>query len=416
MSQTFDADNRLLTHNGETVTIDADGNLTAIAAGVSPASYGYDVRNRLTSAGTLTYTYDAENRHVAQTDGTNPTTYVINPNAALDQVLMKTVGGVTTYYIYDLGLLHEETGGVVRYYHFDRRGDTVLLTNNSATVTGTAAYGVYGEMVSSSGTLATPFLFNGRWGVQTDANGLYYHRARYYHPSLRRFLNQDVMLGSITNGASMNRFAYANGNPVSMIDPFGLMAQDGATSNWVSALLGPVQTLVDWLIGQKTGAAWRDALSQEWVSGPTGGLLPRNLANGMWDVVRRGQAIAPDMAANGMHAWHAGSNAYLVEQLGITGVPLIFVGGLFHESPLDWGSFMAEQNHQGTVNHLLDSMSDIVANTLGLGMGILLQENKSVETAIRYGNRVPGPGEPDPAFGGNGNYNGKPSTAWESTK
>ncbi len=232
-SQSFDADNRLLTHNGESVTSDADGNLTAIAAGVSPLSYGYDIRNRLQTAGSLTYTYDAENRRVAQTVGTNATTYVINPNAALDQVLMKTVGGVTTFYVYGLGLLHEETGGVVRYYHFDRRGDTVALTDDSGTVTGRAAYGVFGEMVTSSGTLNTPFLFNGRWGVQTDANGIYYHRARYYHPSLRRFLNQDVMLGSITNGASMNRFAYANGNPVSLIDPFGLTAQDpGPWGGW----------------------------------------------------------------------------------------------------------------------------------------------------------------------------------------
>jgi RHS repeat-associated protein len=66
-------------------------------------------------------------------------------------------------------------------------------------------------------------LFNGRWGVQTDENGLYFHRARYYNPQLRRFINQDTVLGSITAPASLNRFAYANGNPVSGIDPFGLM-------------------------------------------------------------------------------------------------------------------------------------------------------------------------------------------------
>jgi hypothetical protein len=50
--------------------------------------------------------------------------------------------------------------------------------------------------------------------------------ARYYHPQLRRFLNQDTVLGSIEVSASMNRFAYANGNPISAIDPFGTMAQD----------------------------------------------------------------------------------------------------------------------------------------------------------------------------------------------
>jgi hypothetical protein len=35
-------------------------------------------------------------------------------------------------------------------------------------------------------------------------------------------LNQDSLLGSITTHAGLNRFAYANGNPVTGIDPFGL--------------------------------------------------------------------------------------------------------------------------------------------------------------------------------------------------
>jgi RHS repeat-associated protein len=97
------------------------------------------------------------------------------------------------------------------------------------------AYGVYGEILSQTGTIATPFLFNGRWGVQTDGNGLYHHRARYYHPQLRRFLNQDTVLGDISDSASMNRFAYANGNPVSMVDPFGLMAVDMAANILLNA-------------------------------------------------------------------------------------------------------------------------------------------------------------------------------------
>jgi hypothetical protein len=55
-------------------------------------------------------------------------------------------------------------------------------------------------------------------------------RARYYYPQLRRFLNQDTVLGSIGVSASMNRFAYANGNPISGIDPFGLMQVDAPNS------------------------------------------------------------------------------------------------------------------------------------------------------------------------------------------
>ena len=50
-------------------------------------------------------------------------------------------------------------------------------------------------------------------------------RARYYSPELRRFINADVIAGEISNAITLNRYAYANGNPVSNIDPFGLSAE-----------------------------------------------------------------------------------------------------------------------------------------------------------------------------------------------
>lgn len=223
VAQTVDQDNRLLTHNGAATTFDADGNLLGVASAVAPSNYTYDARNRLTSAGGLGYGYNAENRRVSVTDALGTTSFVVNPNATLDQVLVRTTSnGTKTYYVYGLGLLHEETGGAPSYYHFDRRGDTIALTDATGAVTDRASYDVYGGLLSRTGTINTPFLFNGKWGVQTDANGIYYHRARYYHPQLRRFLNQDVLLGSITAPASLNRFAYATGQPVTGIDPLGL--------------------------------------------------------------------------------------------------------------------------------------------------------------------------------------------------
>ena len=47
-------------------------------------------------------------------------------------------------------------------------------------------------------------------------------RARYYSPAMRRFVNADVVAGKLSNAVTLNRFAYANGNPVSFVDPFGL--------------------------------------------------------------------------------------------------------------------------------------------------------------------------------------------------
>ena len=70
------------------------------------------------------------------------------------------------------------------------------------------------------------FLYNGRYGVETGANGLYYMRARYYNPQIKRFINRDIIDGSITDSQSLNKYSYVQGNPISLVDPFGLCAQD----------------------------------------------------------------------------------------------------------------------------------------------------------------------------------------------
>lgn len=41
---------------------------------------------------------------------------------------------------------------------------------------------------------------------------------------MKRFVNQDVLLGAISDSQSLNRYAYTNGNPINRLDPFGLCA------------------------------------------------------------------------------------------------------------------------------------------------------------------------------------------------
>jgi hypothetical protein len=145
----------------------------------------------------------------------------------------------------------------------------------------------------------------------------------------------------------------------------------------------------------------------------TGGRLPESLAHG---IVNVRHSVPANANLNGMHAWHAGSNAYFAQRFGLLGSGFIAYAGLFHESPLDSGSFQAEQDHQGTVNHFLDSITDIQANVFGMMIGYLsnvMPETVGVDTAIKFGNYIPGPGEPDPEFGGTGrDYDGDPTDAW----
>ena len=109
-----------------------------------------------------------------------------------------------------------------KIYHFDYRGSTVVITNMYDDITDTFEYDTYGKCISRTGTTDVIFGYNGRDGVVTDQNGLIYMRARYYSPDMKRFINADIVAGEISNAITLNRFAYANGNPVSLVDPMGL--------------------------------------------------------------------------------------------------------------------------------------------------------------------------------------------------
>ncbi|WP_430026971.1 RHS repeat-associated core domain-containing protein [Paenibacillus turicensis] len=83
-----------------------------------------------------------------------------------------------------------------------------------------------------------------------DANGLYYMRARYYHPELKRFLNRDVLKGDIWEGQTLNRYAYVNGDPVSYVDPLGLEKQMVKSNSVGSGNAG-------WLSGNNGEVNWK---------------------------------------------------------------------------------------------------------------------------------------------------------------
>lgn len=261
---TFDDDNRVLTCNNSNVVHDADGNMTSgpLTNG-SFATYTYDARNRLVgtvATTSVSYGYDPAGNRVAVTNGAEVTRFVINPNAPLSQVLMRIKGSVTNYYVYGLGLLYEitETANSTNTanYHFDYRGNTVALTDGNGIPTDRFEYSVYGTVSFRVGNNDTPFLYNGRYGVQTDPNGLLYMRARYYNPFLCRFTSADP--SGFSGG--LNFYAFADGNPVSMSDPFGLGAVgDFGSSSWVRE--EAIQSAISWGESIKQDMQFRPVLA-----------------------------------------------------------------------------------------------------------------------------------------------------------
>ena len=76
-------------------------------------------------------------------------------------------------------------------------------------------------------------------------------RARYYSPEMRRFVNADILAGTITNAITLNRYVYANGNPAMFIDPLGLKGKFG---NWLQEnIFNPILGVADGIIDFFTG-------------------------------------------------------------------------------------------------------------------------------------------------------------------
>jgi RHS repeat-associated protein len=92
------------------------------------------------------------------------------------------------------------------------------------------AYSPYGESqtIGVDGTSNS----NQYTSRENDNTGLYFYRARYYDPVIKRFINEDP----IRTRAGLNFYAYVDGNPISMTDPLGLMGQGsgaiGGSPRW----------------------------------------------------------------------------------------------------------------------------------------------------------------------------------------
>jgi RHS repeat-associated protein len=83
---------------------------------------------------------------------------------------------------------------------------------------GTISAICFGGCLQSQGTLGTDKLFTGQ---RLDNSGLYYYGARYYDPTIGRFVSPDTIIPTMANPQSLNRFTYCLNNPMKFVDPSG---------------------------------------------------------------------------------------------------------------------------------------------------------------------------------------------------
>ncbi len=79
----------------------------------------------------------------------------------------------------------------------------------------------FGETRLSTGNMFTDRLYTGqRW---IGDLGIYHFNARFYSPTLGRFLSADTTMSGISNPQNLNRFSYVANNPLRYTDPTGHM-------------------------------------------------------------------------------------------------------------------------------------------------------------------------------------------------
>ena len=114
--------------------------------------------------------------------------------------------------------------GVLTYLHGDHLGSASLATDaHGAKLTGSdARYFPYGALRPglAGATLPTDRRYTGQ---RFEASlGLYDYNARYYNPTLGRFISADTIVPSPGDPQSLNRYAYVRNNPLKYTDPSSL--------------------------------------------------------------------------------------------------------------------------------------------------------------------------------------------------
>jgi RHS repeat-associated protein len=211
-------------------TYDPRGTGNVIAYGSDTYEYdGLDRISRTPSSG-WSYLYDGASERTVQVPSTGNWTYTFRDEA--ERVSAEFSGLTPSRDNVFLGSLlvvsyaNSAVGGsgpVWTFYSSDHLGTPRLVTDVAGTTVETRKYWPYGEdAVFQSSFERLRFA-----GMERDpAGSRYYDHARSLDFGLGRFLSPDLLGGAIQNPQTWNRYAYARGNPLRLVDRNGLYEED----------------------------------------------------------------------------------------------------------------------------------------------------------------------------------------------
>lgn len=213
-SSTYNANNQLTQRGSTNLTYDFNGNLTS--DGVN--TYTWDARNQLASISgsglSASFSYDSFGRRKARTVNGATTEYVFDGAS----VVQEKSGGAPSANLLMGGLdqtfMRTDASGT-RHFLTDGLGSTLGLADASGAISTQYTYEPFGQTTVSGSASSNASQYTGR---DNDGTGLLYYRARYYSPTLQRFVSEDTVGFS---GGDANLYAYVFNSPTNYTDSSG---------------------------------------------------------------------------------------------------------------------------------------------------------------------------------------------------
>jgi RHS repeat-associated protein len=203
----------------------------------------WDGASRLIGIGETKLEYNGLGDVIARTEGGKTTRYAYNYALGLAPIIaeLDDAGKPLRYYVWTptgvlLYMVDAADGNKVYFYHFDRTGSTLALTDVNGKVTDAYAYDPFGKLLAHQGKNPQPFTFAGQWGARQECfpsasacGTLYQMRARYYDASTMQFLSREPIWPNIADPRQLNPYQYALNNPLRYVDLTGTDPSDLST-------------------------------------------------------------------------------------------------------------------------------------------------------------------------------------------
>ena len=280
---------------------------TAADAKTEETAYSYDANgNQITKTAegkTETNTYDGLNQLIGFTDGETTASYKYNADGLRTS---KTVDGKTINHIWDgskqiivdmddsdwysaevyvrgtnlLAKFSKQSGNVktdYQYYTQNAHGDVVNLTDSTGAITKSYKYDAFGVEQNIDDADTNAFRYCGEY---FDAEtGTIYLRARYYNPTIGRFISRDSYAGEINDPLSLNFYTYCENNPIYGIDPNGHFK----LPNWAKVAIGAAATVAAVAITGGAAAPILLSVASSVVIGAGTEAVSHRLSTGSWE-------------------------------------------------------------------------------------------------------------------------------------